>query len=178
MYSFFMAMLIGISLSMDAFSLSLLYGMIGVKRKDKVTISLIVGIYHFIMPLLGIYFGKIIIDNFFINLNILVLFIFTAIGIEMIISTLKEEKPKLLTSFYSFLFFGFSVSIDSFSTGIGLNIIELNNFIIAIIFALISGIFTYLGLSMGYKINNKMGKYSSLIGGIMLIGLGIYFSFF
>ena len=50
--------LIAVSLSMDAFSLALIYGTQGITKKDKVLLSLIVGIYHFIMPLIGVTIGN------------------------------------------------------------------------------------------------------------------------
>ena len=51
--------LIGISLSMDTFSLALSMGTYEKKKKKIVIYSLIVGTFHFILPLLGnlIYFG-------------------------------------------------------------------------------------------------------------------------
>ena len=55
--------IIGISLSMDAFSLSLIYGTLGMKEKDKIILSLIVGSYHFIMPLLGLLIGSVVVKN-------------------------------------------------------------------------------------------------------------------
>ena len=60
MSSFFTILLIGISLSMDAFSLALIYGMQGMSNKQKLLLSIIVGIYHFIMPLIGLSFGTIV----------------------------------------------------------------------------------------------------------------------
>ena len=60
MSSFFTVLLIGISLSMDAFSLALVYGMAGLSSEEKILLSIIVGLYHFIMPLIGLNFGLII----------------------------------------------------------------------------------------------------------------------
>ena len=62
MSSFLTILLIGISLSMDAFSLALVYGIQGMSKRDKIFLSLIVGVYHFIMPLIGLTFGTIL-DN-------------------------------------------------------------------------------------------------------------------
>ena len=42
--------IIAVTLSMDAFSLSLAYGTIGLDKKNIILLSCIVGIYHFIMP--------------------------------------------------------------------------------------------------------------------------------
>ena len=40
-------LIIGISLSMDTFSLSIIYGTKGITKKNKILLSLIVGTYHF-----------------------------------------------------------------------------------------------------------------------------------
>ena len=46
----FLLFIIAISLSMDAFSLSLAYGTLDINKKEIITLSIIVGIYHFFMP--------------------------------------------------------------------------------------------------------------------------------
>ena len=52
--------IIAVTLSMDAFSLSLAYGTIGLDKKNIILLSCIVGIYHFIMPQIGNLFGILI----------------------------------------------------------------------------------------------------------------------
>jgi len=174
---FFMTLLIGISLSMDAFSLALVYGTKNIKYKDKIILSQIVGLYHFVMPLIGLFFGNIITKYLIINVSILVSVIFLLIGIEMIISSLKERKEILLITIPGFLLFGLSVSIDSLTTGIGLNAINSNYIEVSLTFAIISFLFTYLGLKLGGKLNQKFGNFSTVIGGIILIILAIIYLF-
>ena len=53
-----LVILIGISLSMDAFSLSLAYGTLNIKNRNINLLTLIVGLYHFFMPLIGMFVGK------------------------------------------------------------------------------------------------------------------------
>ena len=167
--------IIGISLSMDAFSLSLVYGLEPINKNNKILLSIIVGIYHFIMPIIGLYFGKIIINFLPFKVNILVAIIFMVIGIDMIYSSFKNKEEKLSISILSFLLFGLSVSIDSFTTGIGINIINNNYLEVSTIFALTSSIFTYIGLKLGNRINKKLGPISSLLGGIILLILSVYY---
>ena len=50
--------LIAISLSMDAFSLALAYGTNSLNKKEIRTLSTIVGIYHFFMPIIGMLIGN------------------------------------------------------------------------------------------------------------------------
>ena len=58
MYSIIMLFTIGIALSMDTFSLSLSIGTLNIKSKKIILIAIIVGIMHFIMPLIGMLIGK------------------------------------------------------------------------------------------------------------------------
>ena len=168
-------LIIAVSLSMDAFSLSLAYGTISLSKKEINLLSIIVGIYHFFMPILGMLIGKFVFDILEINENIIVLIIFSFIGINMIIESFKKEEKVKKMKTLEMVLFGLAVSIDSFSVGIGIKSIS-NNFIMcSIIFSITSFIFTYLGLVLGNKLTQLIGKISTLIGGITLIILGIIY---
>ena len=170
----FVLIIIGISLSMDAFSLSLLYGTV-IKKQNIKILSIIVGIYHFIMPLLGMFVGKKIISLLPISTNMVVFIVLFLIGVEMIVESFKEEKELKTINLLEMLLFGFAVSIDSFSLGLGLRAIYDNPYISALIFSLSSMIFTFFGLKLGKFINKKIGSISTLIGGITLIIVGIMY---
>lgn len=169
--------IVGVSLSMDAFSLALAYGTVGLSKKNKIILSIIVGCFHFFMPLIGLIFGNIITTHFIIHVNVMVAVIFGIIGAEMVISSVKDEEIRVLISIIGFLLFGLSVSIDSFTTGIGLEVINNNYLQVSSIFAVISGLFTYLGLQLGIYFNKNWGRYATFFGGVILIILGIYYLF-
>ena len=171
-----LVIIIAISLSMDAFSLALAYGTLNLNKKDIYKLSLVVGIYHFIMPLLGLFLGNIIL-KYVSNPNIIVFLILFIIGIEMIYETFKEEDIKNIVGFKQILLFGLAVSIDSFSAGIGLNVISNNYLYCSTIFSIFSLSFTYLGLILGKKINNIIGKTSTIIGGLVLIIISFIYLF-
>lgn len=173
MNSFFTILLIGISLSMDAFSLSLIYGMNNLNNKQKLSLSIIVGIYHFIMPLIGLQFGYLINKIDVISIDIIASIILTYIGIDLIVSNYSKKEEKQTISMLGFLMFGLSVSIDSLSVGIGLKAITDSYYLSSIVFSLTSGLFTYLGLILGNIIGKKIGTYSKTIGGIILIIIAI-----
>ena len=158
---------------MDAFSLALIYGTQGMKKNDKLLLSLIVGVYHFIMPLIGLLIGIIIIENISFNHRLVVGIILCLIAIEMIISSIKNKEEKFLLSITSYLIFGLSVSIDSLTTGIGLSAITNSYILSCLIFAITSFSFTILGLNIGNILNIKYGKISTLLGGIILFIIGL-----
>ena len=95
----------------------------------------------------------------------------------MIIETFREEKKVETMNFVQLLTFGLAVSIDSFSVGIGLKMIDSNFILTSLTFSLSSFIFTWLGLLLGKKINLLIGKVSTTLGGIVLIIIGFIYLF-
>ena len=173
--SFIFVIMIAISLSMDAFSLALAYGTLNMENSDIKKISMIVGLYHFFMPLIGMLAGSQIIRILNMNPNLVVFVVLAVIGVQMIMETVKEEKSLKLMSLTEFFVFGLAVSIDSFSVGLGLETIYKSPFISALTFSISSLIFTYLGLKLGRTISNMIGKMATLLGGITLIIIGILY---
>ena len=165
----FIILVIAISLSMDAFSLSLAYGTLDIDKKNMYTLSIIVGIYHFFMPLIGNFIGNSFLKILPVASDFLVFIILILIGIEMIVDTIRKEEKLKVMKLYSMIIFGFTVSIDSFSVGLGLDTISKNILLSSFIFSLSSFIFTITGLFIGKKINQIFGKISTLIGGCVLI---------
>lgn len=170
--SIYVILVIAVSLSMDAFSLSLAYGTLDLEKKYIKNISKTVGIFHFFMPLLGMLIGNIIVKSLPISPDLIVCIVLTFIGLEMLIDTFKKEKIKPMSK-KDIILFALAVSIDSFSVGIGLKVLTNNYIICTLLFALTSMVFTYIGLILGKKISHLIGKISTIIGGIILIVIGI-----
>jgi len=168
--------IIAISLSMDAFSLSLAYGTINLTKKEINILSIIVGIYHFFMPILGMLIGSYITKFIHIGEDLIILIIFSLIGINMIIESKSNQEKVKYMKIGEMLLFGLAVSIDSFSVGIGLNNISDNFIMCSSILSLTSFLFTYLGLKLGKKLNSLIGKVATLLGGISLIMFGIIYT--
>lgn len=160
---------------MDAFSLALIYGTQGMNKNQKILLSGIVGIYHFIMPLIGLMIGIIIMKKIPFNSKIIVGIILCLIAIEMIISSIKNKEDKFLLGIAGYFLFGFSVSIDSLTTGIGLPAITNNYILSCSVFAIISFSATILGLNIGNILNIKYGRISTIIGGTVLFILGFFY---
>lgn len=163
----FVTFLVAVSLSMDAFSLSLAYGTLGICKREKYVLSITTGVFHFFMPIFGFLFGNFLMKFINIDTNLIVSIILSFIGIEMVITSFGKKEVKNITGF-GYLLFAFAVSIDSFSVGI-----TLSSLLGPILFSLSSFIFTFLGLSLGGKIENYFGKVSTIVGGLTLIVIGL-----
>ena len=160
---------------MDTFSLSILYGTVNINKNKAIKLSTMVGIFHFIMPLIGVNIGNIVLDFLIFDVDTIEGLIFLAIGLQMLLSINKEENIKSLTNIFSFLIFAFTVSIDSLIIGIGLKAITENFLLSSLVFMIISTIFTFLGLATGKKLSEKFGKISTIIGICILIVLSLHY---
>lgn len=164
----FNTFLVAISLSMDAFALAFSYGLLKIKNNIIIVTSIIVGLFHFIMPLLGYKFSAFLFSYTFIKPKIVLFLIFLFISIDMLFSYFEKNNKLFNLNLFGILLFSFSVSIDSFTVGIGFDLISNNILLSAAIFSVISSLFTILGFLLGKKFNNTVGKKSFLIGSFLL----------
>lgn len=169
-------LLIGIALSMDTFSLSLGVGTFNITNKQALKLAIIVGIMHFFMPILGMLLGNQIIKIFEVQCDILLGIILMFIAIQMLIDIIKKEEEKFNLSFIGMLLFALGVSLDSFSVGLGLRAIYDIPVVCSFVFMSSSAFFTFLGLKLGRKLNDKLGKVSTRFGGLMLFLLGLLYT--
>lgn len=165
-------LLIGISLSMDTFSLSLSLGTL--KSNNRLFIlPIFVGILHFFMPLLGNLLGLKIISLLSLTTNKILGLILIILAINIAIHFFKEEKVELKLSYLSLILLAASVSIDSFSVGLGISALTNKYYYASLIFAICSLSFTYLGLTIGKYCSKRLGKYANIMGILLLLILGI-----
>ena len=177
MVEFFSSFLIAVALSMDTFSLSLGVGTYNINKKDCFKLSLIVGIMHFIMPTIGSLLGNSIVSFFALNSNKLLGGILLFLAINLLINLNKEEDIEIDLSYLGMFLFAFGVSIDAFSTGLGLDAITNNKIFTMLIFTVTSFSFTLLGLLIGKFAKELVGKKASIVGFLLLICLGVYHLF-
>lgn len=175
--SLWMIFIVAVSLSMDAFSLALVYGTLSFSSKIVNMISLTVGIFHFLMPFFGFLCGRLLLFFLEFQANFLIGIIFVVLSIEMLLSVFKRDNIEVLSGFLSYILFGFTVSVDSFSVGIGMG--SLGGLIIVpcIVFSVVSFLFTYMGLKLGKRLASRFGLCSTVLGSIILFLLGIFYIF-
>lgn len=164
---------IAIALSMDTFSLSLGLGTCNLSKKKSLMLSITVGTMHFLMPFLGVMVGSNLVNFFKINSNLMLGLILLFIAGQMLYEIFLKEETTINLNWIGMFFFAFGVSIDAFSTGLGLNAITENIYLALIIFALTSFLFTLLGLLIGKYASKVLGVYASVFGAILLIIIGL-----
>ena len=160
--------IIGLSLSIDAFSLAIGISLSKIKKVNIEIFSISVGLFHFIMPVIGMNFKNIVNKYMIINND----FIFITVIIFMIFSICLEKEKQVTNKLFNPILFALSVSIDSLSVGLSLsksNIVEA-----ATIFMIISSLITYIGFKLGSKIGKKYEYGSKIIAFTLLVFLLVF----
>lgn len=164
---------LGLSLSLDAFSLSLSYGLMNIEKSKIKLTSIIVGIFHFIMPLLGYGLSNILFKYINIDLKYFSILVFILI-IFSIIKNIKEKETIYELDIMGMILFSFAVSIDSFNVGMSLNYLTNNIILAPIIFMSLSFTLTYIGFRLGNYISEKIGIISKVLSAGILIIICVY----
>lgn len=186
--------LIGISLSMDAFAVSVTDGLCyeNLTKLKGVSVSLTFGIFQAVMPTVGFFiaygFGMAfqeVFDQFDHWIAFALLFI---IGGKMLLDAIKEfrsngeEVSRKSYSVIEVLVQGVATSIDALFVGVSfVAYSELkgnigNLFISVAIIGVTTFIISLIGLILGVKVGkilNKKAGLANILGGLVLIGIGL-----
>lgn len=153
---------------MDAFTLSFSYGINKLSKKTIVITSILTGIFHFIMPILGNILGITLFEYTIIKPKYILFTIFLIISLDMLINFFNDDIKLRVLNIIGIIIFAFSVSFDSFSVGFGLNYFYNNILLSSLIFSLISTFFTFFGFILGKFISEKIGRFAFLLGSFIL----------
>lgn len=167
--------LMALAISMDGFSIGIGLGMQNLQLKKRAIISLMFGIFHMMIPLLGILMGKILSAKIGKYTAVAGGFLLFSLGVYMILNTLLGKSDhKSMQSYGSGLFLlAFSVSIDSFPVGLSLGLSGVQVFIALFLFGTLSAWLTWIALYIGNHIQGTIGPYSEILGGSILVAFGL-----
>lgn len=167
---------LAVALGSDAFSLCVGIGMGGVNRRQIVTISLMVLLFHIFMPLLGWYAGGFLGSKVGQAAAIAGALLLIFLGIKMIWDVLKpgDDEPQfVITNIGGLLLLSASVSLDALSVGFTLGTQQVSLLLAAGVIGIVAGIMTFAGLSLGKYIGGWIGEKAQLVGGLILVGIGV-----
>lgn len=169
--------MIAAALGFDAFSLGIGIGLRGIRYLHILKLSVIIGLFHIIMPVGGMLMGKMMSHVLGEWATTAAGALLVILGLHMIINSLKSEETVLFDhrTLWGILLLSFSVSVDSFSVGITLGMFQLPLWLTVILFGCCGAVMAMLGLTLGKRVGSSLGDYGETLGGIILIVFGIYF---
>lgn len=167
-----------VALGVDAFSVSLGAGMQQLRLKRIALIGFVFGLFHIILPLLGMLVGQFIsgqIGHWAILAGGLLLI---TIGVQMILTAFNHTFTKVIEPFgLGLILLSLSVSVDGFSVGLSLGMSGVKVIIALILFGCVSTFMTWTGFLLGRKVRGLLGVYSEILGGSILCAFGLVIIF-
>lgn len=174
--SLFDLIMIGISLSMDAFAVSICKGLS--VRKVQLSHALICGAwfgaFQAIMPSLGYFLGSRF-EHLLNSVGPWITFILLAvIGVNMVRESFGgDEAVDSDFSAKAMLPLAIATSIDAFAVGVGFAAMEANIVVAALLIGCTTFILSAIGVKVGAVFGDKYRAISELIGGVVLILIGL-----
>lgn len=176
--SFLEILLIGIGLSMDAFSVSVCKGLTTKKFSWKmaVTCGLWFGFFQALMPVLGYYLG-VQFEQFITSVDHWIAFgLLFLIGANMIREAVwgkDDHEHNGAIDFKTMLLLAIATSIDALAVGISFACIQVKIWSSVLIIGLTTFVFSVLGVKIGNVFGSKFEKGAEIIGGAILILIGL-----
>jgi len=166
--------LIGISLSMDAFSVSVIAGSLIDRRKlfNSFKISFSFGFFQFIMPIFGWLTGIRFIKYIYKFDHIVAFLILFIVGIKIIYESRKIEKTIDFDRKFIILILSFATSFDAYAVGLTFSLLKIRVLTPSIIIGLTTFLICLAGFYTGNRIKKIFGEKLELIAGIILLLIG------
>ncbi len=181
--------LIAVALGADAFSLAAGLALGGLCSRWAVCFTATVGIFHVIMPLLGLYLGLFlghILGRLAAIVGALVL---VFIGLIMFGASFFPQRGegclpiKILKAVpgtggvvggsTALLLMAGSVSLDALSAGFSLGTVNVNIYLTVLTMGFVAGLMTLLGFIGGRRLCTYIGGRAEVIGGLIIVVIGL-----
>lgn len=175
--NFLNSILIGVSLSLDCFAISISQGL----RKNSnhvkaiLILSFLFALFQSGMLVIGYFAGSFssgFLGNLTTWISALLLFF---IGGKMLKEAFEVESDdeENVNNFRDYMVLSISTSIDALAAGFALTTLNVNWIVTTICVGIVCFILSMAGGFFGRLIGEKFGKRSEIFGGLILIGLGI-----
>ena len=175
--------LLGVGLAMDAFSVSAANGLHepGMHRKKILIIAGTFAFFQFLMPMIGWVCVHTVVQRFkafdrFVPWIALILLLY--IGGKMLLEGIRGENSdgskNHRLSGKDLLIQGIATSIDALSVGFTIADYDLAMaFLCSLIVAVVTFFICLGGVMVGKKLGTRLSGKASILGGVILIGIGI-----
>ena len=177
---FISILLIGVSLSMDAFAISVTNGLTlkDFNWRHALWMGIYFGGFQFLMPLIGCFLGSTV-SSYITALGPYISFVLLAfIGGKMLFDSIKggddEDEGMLTLSHKRLLVMAIATSIDALAVGVSFAFLpDVRLLPSCILIGCTTFVISFAGAMLGSKIPGLSGKKAGILGGIVLIGIGV-----
>jgi putative Mn2+ efflux pump MntP len=188
-------LLVSVALGIDAFSVAIGLGLMGVKLREILLVSGVVSIFHVFMPLTGLYLGSYLGSIAGPVASLIGAMVLVAIGLNICWESIRDmgwlqgvgrkadggekavTKGNGLTVDFrnpvSLMVMAGSVSLDALSVGFGLGTLKVDLWLTVITMGIVAGLMTATGMAFGKGLHKIVGEKAGILSGIILVVIGL-----
>ena len=177
------SMLLGVGLAMDAFTVSVANGLNepNMRKRRMCLIAFTYAFFQFAMPLIGWVCVRTIVEKFKVfELFIpwIALLLLGYIGGKMLYEGIRDKySEEIITTELTLgllMMQGVATSIDALSVGFTISgYVFMEALCACVVIAVVTFVICMIGLLAGKKIGMKLAGRATILGGLILIGIGI-----
>ncbi len=168
--------LIGVSLSMDAFAVSICKGlsMRRLSRKNMMITGLYFGGFQFLMPVIGYFLGSQFADRITRYSHWIAFILLVLIGINMVRESREEtEEMDDLFDVRTMIPLAVATSIDALAVGVTFSFMSVRIFPASTLIGCTTFVLSCIGICIGRFFGAKYRSRAELAGGLVLILIGV-----
>ncbi len=187
-------LLVAVVLGADSFSLAMGIGLKGVTRSYELKFAALVGIFHVLMPLIGLTLGIVTGELLGVWAGRVGAVVLAYIGGDMLWKAYRETRPQSFSlgqgrqllsgqppsseGWVNLAVLTLSVSIDALTVGFSLGTLtQVPVLYTILIIGLVAGVMTLGGFKGGKLFSRIVGSYAQMVGGVVLLFLAAKMAF-
>ncbi len=176
--SILQVLLIAFGLAMDAFAVSIAEGMglRNVTKSDTLRVAIHFGGFQAVMPVVG-WLAANSVYSFIAAFDHWVAFgLLTLVGAKMLADSLfgfTTGKARNPSTGARLLGLSVATSIDAFAVGVSLAMLQVDVWLPAAVFGIVTGVLCAIGVQAGDRIGSRLGRWAEFCGGLVLCAIGV-----
>jgi len=167
-----------VPLGLDTFAVAAALGMSGLKRQDRLRVSLLFTAFEMGMPLIGFFGGRLVGNVAGNAADFLAIAILIGLGLFMLRPGGDEKDEARLgllarTRGLPALALGVSISLDELAIGFTLGLLRLPILLVIVLIGLQTFVLTQIGLRLGARLGERIREGAERVAGVALAALGV-----
>lgn len=172
------AFFIAFALAIDAFSVSIGAGAYFRKtsKRQKFRLSFHFGLFQFLMPILGWFAGRQIIDIIKDYDHWIAFAVLCLLGWKMLLDSRKFQTKLVvddITRGWKLIGLSVATSLDALAVGFSISFLGRQIFAISIVIGFVASCMTLLGIFLGERLSFHLERWAGSIAGVILILIGM-----
>jgi manganese efflux pump family protein len=165
-----------VPLGLDTFAVAAALGIAGLKKQDRLRVTLLFTAFEVGMPLVGFFGGRLVGTIAGSAADYLAILVLIGLGVYMLWPKADEEERLGLlgrTQGLAAIGLGISISTDELAIGFTIGLLRFSILLILVLIGIQTFVATQLGIRLGARLGERIREGAERLAGVALAALGV-----